>query len=416
MSADQMTCTFDLTNKVPGIWNVNVTNPDGRQAALLNGFNITNTTPAPTITSITPSSGQNTTSVSITNLAGSGFYGTPTVKLIRFGSGNIVATGVTVVSSNQMTCTFDLTNKISGTWSVNVVNPDNQATTLPNGFTITDSSAPTPTPTPAPTPTSSGSGDVGSVQKQSTSSGSGVSIANGAPAGQSVTYSFGEPVADYPVSIESISFVPDQTIGQSECLVTRVSPHEAFTVPDRPAVYESIQINWINPNVMSEATILFSVKGSWLREHNAGPAEIVMMRQHDLVWAEIPTVFDHVANDIYYYRATTPGFSNFAVSIRKNVTDVVAVNATLVPAASPAMTPMAAVTMTTVTSPARTPARPTSPTPTPVPAPVAEPATGIPVLYVLAGIGMVILAVAGFFLVRRWWIRRQNPALFRTYD
>ena len=340
------------------------------------------------------------------------------MKLTRLGYSNIVATGVTVVSSGRITCTFDLTNKMSGTWSVSVTNPDFQLGSLSNGFEITNSSTPTPTPTPTPnpTPTSSDSGNTGNIQRQSTSSSSGVSIANGAPAGQAVTYSFGEPAPDYPVSIESISFTPDQSIGQSQCLVTQMSPAAAFTIPDRPAVYESIQINWINPDVMSEATIQFSVKGSWLREHNVGPQDIVMMRQHDLVWAEVPTVFDHMANDRYYFRTTTPGFSNFAVSVRKNVTTIAVVNITTVPAPSPAMINTAAATLSPQSTPSTTPAHKVSPTPTPVPAPASEPATGIPVLYIIAGIVIIILAVAGFFIGRRWWWARQNPNLFRKGD
>jgi len=403
-----------------GNWSVNLT------ATNTGGGGISSQTlwvnvsqPAPTVTGITPSSGQNTTSVSITNLAGTGFYGTPTVNLTRAGYSTITATGVTLVFASQLSCTFDLTNRIPGTWNVNVTNPDGQQAALLNGFSITNSSI--PTPTPAPTQAPAGSGDVGPVQQQSTSSGSGVSIVDGAPAGQSVTYSFGEPATDYPVSIEGISFVPDQSIGQSQCLVAQMSPAEAFTVPDRPAVYQSIQINWINPNVMSEATIQFSVKGSWLREQNARPQDIVMMRQHDLVWAEIPTVFDHVANDIYYFRATTPGFSNFAVSVRKNITAGAVTDPTTLPTKPLDTTRSPATTATTGNSPMTNagsgiPVLRTSPAPTPVPAPATETGTGRPVLFIIAGIMIIILSIAGFFIGRRWWWARQNPNLFRKFD
>jgi len=417
VSANQLTCTFDLTNKIPGTWTVNVTNPDGQQGVLLNGFTITNTTPAPTVTGITPSSGQNTTTVSITNLAGTGFSGTPAVNLTRAGYSNITATAVTLVSANQLTCTFDLTNKIAGTWNVNVTNPDGQQGVLLNGFTITNTSDPTPTPspTPGPTPTSSGGDNPANIQKQGSGSGAGVSTASGAAAGQTVTYSFGEPSQNSPVVIESITFVPDQTVGQSQCLVSQVTPAEAFSIPDRPAVYESIQINWINPGVMTDINIQFSVKGSWIREQNVDPKDIVMMRQHDLAWAEIPTVFDHVANDIYYYRSITPGFSNFAVSVRKKATVSAVSGAAPVPEPYPPVIGTTALTADAGSTPSVTPVRPAATTPVPLPAPATEPETGIPVLFIAAGIAIIILAVAGFFIGRRRRWARQNPGLFRKY-
>ena len=143
VSPTQITCTFDLTNKIAGQWNVVVINPDGQETMLTNGFTIT-MPPAPTVTSITPNTGVNTTTISITNLAGTNFLAGATVKLNRTGYADIAGTSVNVVSPTQITCTFDLTNKIAGQWNVVVINPDGQEAMLTNGFTIT---APAPTVT-----------------------------------------------------------------------------------------------------------------------------------------------------------------------------------------------------------------------------------------------------------------------------
>jgi hypothetical protein len=91
----------------------------------------------PTVTSITPSSGLNTGSVSITNLAGTKFVNGATVRLTRSGYNNISATGVTVISPTKITCTLPITGKEPGQWNVVVINPDGQAGTITNGFRVT---------------------------------------------------------------------------------------------------------------------------------------------------------------------------------------------------------------------------------------------------------------------------------------
>jgi PKD repeat protein len=92
--------------------------------------------PAPMVTSIAPNTGLNTTTISITNLAGNYFITGATVKLNRTGYADIPGTILTL-SSTQITCTFDLTNKKTGLWNVAVTNPDGKSGVLPNGFTIT---------------------------------------------------------------------------------------------------------------------------------------------------------------------------------------------------------------------------------------------------------------------------------------
>ncbi len=133
VSTTQITCTFNLAGAAAGAWDVVVTNPDAQTATLSGGFTVFN----PTITSITPNTAVNTSSVSITNLAGTGFLTGATVKLNRTGSSDITATGVTVVSPTQITCTLPITGAKAAVWNVAVINPGGVSAVLPNAFTIT---------------------------------------------------------------------------------------------------------------------------------------------------------------------------------------------------------------------------------------------------------------------------------------
>jgi hypothetical protein len=92
--------------------------------------------PAPTVSSIAPSSGFNTGTVSVTNLAGANFVTGAVVKLSASGKSNIVATNVKVVSATKITCTLNLTSKAAGTYAVVVTNPDGQVGTKASAFTV----------------------------------------------------------------------------------------------------------------------------------------------------------------------------------------------------------------------------------------------------------------------------------------
>jgi hypothetical protein len=90
------------------------------------------------VTSITPSSAETGTNpLNITSLAGDGFQAGATVRLEMSGQTPITATNVVVVSANQITCTFNLTNAAAGAWDVVVVNLDNTQGRLIGGFTVT---------------------------------------------------------------------------------------------------------------------------------------------------------------------------------------------------------------------------------------------------------------------------------------
>ncbi|WP_324292166.1 S8 family serine peptidase [uncultured Methanospirillum sp.] len=157
VSPTTIICTLNITDAEAGSWNLTVQNPDGQTGTLTNGFIVTpyicKTSSGrtylkngilyyypecpPFVTAISPNTGVNTGSVSITNLTGANFITSATVNLTRTGQPNITATNVQVVSSSQITCTFPLTGKAAGQWNIVVTNPDGQSGILANGFTVT---------------------------------------------------------------------------------------------------------------------------------------------------------------------------------------------------------------------------------------------------------------------------------------
>ncbi len=127
----------------PGTYAVNhsATNAAGTTWLNQTDFITVSMFPAPTVSSISPNTGVNTTTIQITNLAGSNFllnpFVTQTVKLNGTGYPDIVATNVNRISSTQISCTFDLAGQPAGVWNVVVTNPDGQSGMLVDGFTIT---------------------------------------------------------------------------------------------------------------------------------------------------------------------------------------------------------------------------------------------------------------------------------------
>lgn len=133
-SSTKIVCSFNLTGKAPGAWDIVVTNSDGQSATLSGGYTIVQA--VPTVTSITPNSGKNTGSVSITNLVGTNFATGATVALKKTGQADINATSVVVASATKITCTLNLTGAAIGPWDVVVTNPSGASGALAGGFTV----------------------------------------------------------------------------------------------------------------------------------------------------------------------------------------------------------------------------------------------------------------------------------------
>ncbi len=135
-------CTFDLRDKAasPPNYNVVVTNPDGKQGMRANYFVLSS--PAPTITSSTPSTGAQAATIMITSLFGTNFQ--PGAKVdYTLGNTIINLTNVNVLSRTQISGTLVIpSNASAGSYGVNITNTDNGKGYRAARFTVT-SNAPT---------------------------------------------------------------------------------------------------------------------------------------------------------------------------------------------------------------------------------------------------------------------------------
>ncbi len=205
------------------------------------------------------------------------------------------------------------------------------------------------------------------------------------------------PGGGYNVGGNSVvSTVTVTGIGLETLIVTgRVQSSPGAGIPPAPGTpYQYIELTPARFEEITGANITFSIPAAWLAEQGFAPGGIVMHRYNGTAWEALPTWVVDDAGSTVTFRATSPGFSLFAIS---GTGDEDAVT-----------TPTAVET----TPPATT--QPTGTETTAAPAGGAAPEFPLGTAALVAG-GVLVLA-AGGYLVRRWWIRRQNPALFKDND
>jgi hypothetical protein len=140
-SATQLIANITVSSTATvGTRSVVVTNPDGRNAVLQNGFSVTQFVgPPPTLTSATPNSGGQGQALNVV-LAGTNFLNGATCA---FGSG-ITVNSCTFNSSTQLTASLSIAaGATTGSRTITVTNPDAHSVNLTNGFTITGPPPPT---------------------------------------------------------------------------------------------------------------------------------------------------------------------------------------------------------------------------------------------------------------------------------
>jgi PGF-pre-PGF domain-containing protein len=336
--------------------------------------------------------------------------GTP----VKTGIASLPAASVTTVDG------IELSGKTPGTYYI-IASSCGTTTVLAATGTAAYSvtAAPVTTATTVPVTTTSttytDSNDDGrSSSYTATSSGTGT--------GGQMTFAISESLTDrVPWAIISVTLVPKEEMGETLVIVT-----DSYTAdPDiingsKTAGVVSIVVPGVNPSKIDYGIITFAIDAGWLEKYHLGPEDIVLMHNVDGAWVELETTYDYASGGVYYFSAKTPGFSYFAIAGRAagsvETAEVIG-TAETVPSnviestgenvkASGPVTYSSARTVSSQPAAAETTAAISVP---------AGRAGFPPAAIAMAGAGCVVLIGGGWY-VRRWWIRRQNPARFTSDD
>ena len=177
--------------------------------------------------------------------------------------------------------------------------------------------------------------------------------------------------------------------------------------PPQGIIYQYIDLVPARYTSIDSTVITFTIPVSWLEEHHLSPQDIRMFHNTGTAWETLPTTTGITANGYVSFTAKSPVFSLFAIGGIPQVKNTVTGSSQVKSFGNEKATssPIPATQASAVR-------QPTSSAP-PVP---AQPSTGLPYMTVaLFSAGCVVLAGSGY-LIRRWWIHRQNPALFKKYD
>jgi len=128
-SDTKITCDFDLTGALTGVWDVEVTLADTTKVTLPAAFTVIG------IDDIAPVYGVGEGTQDVT-IGGKGFTGATTAKLKKLGETPIVASVFVVTDDNEIACNFNLEEVALGNWDVEVTLVDASTVTLPAAFGV----------------------------------------------------------------------------------------------------------------------------------------------------------------------------------------------------------------------------------------------------------------------------------------
>ena len=184
-------------------------------------------------------------------------------------------------------------------------------------------------PPPPPSP-GGGGGSGGSGGSSGGSSGG----ASGSSAGSAPTNSITKiwpllatGVANFSIdssiiSVSEIRFNVLSQLNNVQITVNDLGSNASVSKPSDNLVYKYFEINPLNlpSSSFADATIIFIVDKNWLNGNKLSDSDVILLRLNDGKWSALETAKSSGSA----YRATTPGFSTFAIAAKKEAAEPIA--------------------------------------------------------------------------------------------
>jgi len=112
------------------------------------------------------------------------------------------------------------------------------------------------------------------------------------------------------VAITAANTIPRMmvTVRESAC------PNAASPPADDVYEYFDISLYWANPNNIGSALVFFTISADWLEARGISPDDVELMHYTNGAWEALETDFIDEWDGKYHFRATTRGFSTFAIA------------------------------------------------------------------------------------------------------
>ena len=214
--------------------------------------------------------------------------------------------------------------------SVNIVstNPSDSKSKTVSLSPTTTSSSTTSSSTTTTNSGSSGSGGVGGSSLNSTNTVKTVTIEeNTLQKDKFVDIK----IEDSSMPVEIIKIMSNKTNSSIKLEVSSLNTIPSTIKKISKKVYKYIKvIKYLLPDKnLKQAKIRFKVSKKWMSDNSATRDDIVLFRYHNNQWNKLNTVYVNDDANYYYFEATTPGFSYFAIGVDKETTSTSSTTTTI---------------------------------------------------------------------------------------